>query len=143
MRGFRGLRIRPQKLLLKGLWSMIRTPGAITMGIIMARAIIMDIMVMKAATAITVKDMSADTTMAKGSTVAIKRETKDAVTITANKRGSSPILFICIFAVGIATLGLKKHNINNLEAIDSSVGISRRYCFFVLRGCFLIKKEFF
>ena len=65
---------------------MIRTPGAITMGIIMARAIIMDIMVMKAATAITVKDMSADTTMAKGSTVAIKRETKDAVTITANKK---------------------------------------------------------
>ena len=132
---------------------MIRTPDVITMGIIMAKimsvgiamgkAIIMDILVMKAVTAIMGKGMSAAIIMMKVSTVAIRRETKDAVAITANKRGSSPILFICIFAVGIATLGLKKHNINNLEAIDSSVGISRRYCFYILRGCFLIKKEFF
>ena len=97
----------PQKLLLKERWNMIRTPDVITMGIIMVKdmsagtimGIIMAktmsvgtimekviIMVMKAATVITVKDMSADITMAKGSTAVMRRETKDAVVATANKR---------------------------------------------------------
>ena len=93
----------PQKLLLKERWNMIRTPDVITMGIIMVKdmsvgtimAKIMSvgtimgkaiIMVMKAATAITVKDMSADIIMAKGSTAAMRRETKDAVVATASER---------------------------------------------------------
>lgn len=93
----------PQKLLLKERWNMIRTPDVITMGIIMVKdmsvgtimAKIMSvgtimgkaiIMVMKAATVITVKDMSADIIMAKGSTAAMRRETKDAVVATASER---------------------------------------------------------
>lgn len=96
MRGFRGRRMRLQKLLLKELWRMTRTPGVVTMSIIMAKvmsvgiamgkAIIMDILVMKAVTAIMGKVMSAAIIMVKVSTVAIRRETKDAVAITANKK---------------------------------------------------------
>ena len=83
----------PQKLLLKERWNMIRTPDVITMGVIMVKYMSVGtimgkaiIMVMKAATVITVKDMSADIIMAKGSTAAVRRETKDAVVATASER---------------------------------------------------------
>ena len=83
----------PQKLLLKERWNMIRTPDVITMGVIMVKDMSVGtimgkaiIMVMKAATVITVKDMSADIIMATGSTAAVRRETKDAVVATASER---------------------------------------------------------
>ena len=85
MREFRGLRMLPQKPLLKEHWNMIRTPGVITMATIMG-AIMEKV---TSADIIMVKNMSADTIMVKGLTAGTGRETKDAVVITASELPTS------------------------------------------------------